>query len=182
VLYGFCGLAAAFSLLQGVVHSYSIALVVLFGLFVLLGVQYLGYAEFDLAGRLLFSGEFQRSVSAQMDLRRFRDALAAAGTPADCWEVIREACAKFGFQQVRLSLPGEIFEYSAEDSGAPGWTVRVPLANGDYAVLERPFASAVQPMAVAPFVDSVRDILVEKFPEIAPQEGYARVAVSFASQ
>ena len=94
VLYGLCGLAAAFSLLQGVVHSFSGALLLLFGLFVLLGIQYLGYAEFDLAGRLLFSGEFQRSVSAQLDLRKFRAALAAAGTPAACWEVIREACAE----------------------------------------------------------------------------------------
>ena len=97
VLYGLCGLAAAFSLLQGVVHSFAGALLLLFGVFVLLGIQYLGYAEFDLAGRLLFSGEFQRSVSAQLDLRKFRAALAAAGTPAGCWEVIREACGKFGF-------------------------------------------------------------------------------------
>ena len=82
VLYGLCGLAAAFSLLQGVVHSFAGALILLFGVFVLLGIQYLGYAEFDLAGRLLFSGEFQRSVSAQLDLRKFRAALAAAGTPA----------------------------------------------------------------------------------------------------
>ncbi len=182
VLYALCGLAAAFSLLQGVVHSFSIALVVLFGLFVLLGVQYLGYAEFDLAGRLLFSGEFQRSVSAQLDLRRFRAALTAAGTPADCWEAIREACTKFGFQQVRLSLAGETFEYSAEDPGVPGWTVRAPLANGDYAVLARPFASTVLPMTVAPFVDSLREILVEKFPEIAVNEANGTAAVSLAEQ
>ena len=180
VLYGLCGLAAAFSLLQGVLHSFSGALLLLFGVFVLLGVQYLGYAEFDLAGRLLFSGEFQRSVSAQLDLRKFRAALAAAGTPAGCWEVIREACGKFGFQQARLNLGREIFEYSSEDGGAPGWTVRVPLGNGDYAVLVRPFASDTLPMVVAPFVDSIREILVDKFPGIAPHEATAPAAVSLA--
>jgi hypothetical protein len=182
VLYGLCGLAAAFSLLQGVVHSFSGALLVLFGVFVLLGVQYLGYAEFDLAGKLLFSGEFQRSVSAQLDLRKFRAALAAAGTPADCWEVIREVCGKFGFQQVRLCLAGETFEYSSDEAVAPGWTVRVPLANGDYAVLARPFASTVLPMVVAPFVDSLREILVGKFPEIATNEASGPAAVSLAEQ
>jgi len=181
MLYGLCGLAAAFSLLQGVVHSSSGALLVLFGVFVLLGVQYLGYAEFDLAGRLLFSGEFQRSVSAQLDLRKFRAALAAAGPPASCWEVIREACGKFGFQQVRLCLAGEIYEYSAENPETPCWTVRVPLANGDYAVLARPFASPVLPMVVAPFVDSLRETLVEKFPEIAAHEA-GPAAVSIAGQ
>ena len=182
VLYGLCGLAAAFSLLQGVVHSFAGALLLLFGVFVLLGIQYLGYAEFDLAGKLLFSGEFQRSVSAQLDLRKFRAALAAAGTPAGCWEVVREACGKFGFQQVRLCLAGEIFEHSSDDSGAPGWTVRVPLANGDYAMLVRPFASPVLPMVVAPFVDSLRETLVEKFPEIATNEANGPAAVSLAEQ
>jgi UDP-GlcNAc:undecaprenyl-phosphate GlcNAc-1-phosphate transferase len=181
MLYGLCGLAAAFSLLQGVVHSFSGALLVLFGVFVLLGIQYLGYAEFDLAGKLLFSGEFQRSVSAQLDLRKFRAALAAAGPPASCWEVIREACGKFGFQQVRLCLAGEIYEYSAENPETPCWTVRVPLANGDYAVLARPFASPVLPMVVAPFVDSLRETLVEKFPEIAAHQA-GPAAVSIAGQ
>lgn len=182
VLYGLCGLAAAFSLLQGVLHSFAGALLLLFGVFVLLGIQYLGYAEFDLAGRLLFSGEFQRSVGAQLDLRKFRAALAAAGTPAGCWEVIREASERFGFQQARLCLAGEIFEHSSGEPGAPAWTVRVPLANGDYAVLARPFASPVLPMVVAPFVDSLREILVEKFPEIATEEAHRPATVSLAEQ
>jgi UDP-GlcNAc:undecaprenyl-phosphate GlcNAc-1-phosphate transferase len=181
MLYGLCGLAAAFSLLQLVVHSFAGALLLLFGVFVLLGIQYLGYAEFDLAGRLLFSGEFQRSVSAQLELRKFRAALAAAGTPAGCWDVIREACGKFGFEQVRLCVAGEIFEYSADDCGAPGWTVRVPLSNGDYAVLARPFASPVLPMVVAPFVDSLRETLVEKFRDAA-HEAEGSAAVSLAEQ
>jgi UDP-GlcNAc:undecaprenyl-phosphate GlcNAc-1-phosphate transferase len=182
VLYGLCGLAAAFSLLQGVLHSFSGALLLLFGVFVLLGVQYLGYAEFDLAGRLLFSGEFQRSVSAQLDLRKFRAALAAAATPAGCWEAVREACGKFGFQQVRLSVAGEIFEHSADQPETACWTVRVPLTNGDYATLVRPCGSTVLPMVVAPFVDSLREILVKKFPDVATHEAKAPAAVSLAGQ
>jgi UDP-GlcNAc:undecaprenyl-phosphate GlcNAc-1-phosphate transferase len=181
VLYGLCGLAAAFSLLQGVVHSFSGALLLLFGVFVLLGIQYLGYAEFDLAGRLLFSGEFQRTVSAQLDLRKFRAALAAAATPPACWEAIREACAKFGFQHVRLCLAGEVYEYTVEDAEAAGWTVRVPLSNGDYVVLSRPFASTQLPMVVAPFVDLLGQTLMEKFPESAALDA-ADPAVSLAGE
>jgi UDP-GlcNAc:undecaprenyl-phosphate GlcNAc-1-phosphate transferase len=182
VLYGLCGMAAAFSLLQGVAHSSSGALLVLFGLFVLLGVQYLGYVEFDLAGRLLFGGEFRRSVSAQLELRKFRAALAAAPTPAGCWEVIQEACGKFGFQQVRLCVAGENFEYAVDESRAPCWTMRVPLANGDYAVLVRPFASDAMPMAVAPFVDSLREALVEESREVAPHEANGLAALSSAGR
>jgi UDP-GlcNAc:undecaprenyl-phosphate/decaprenyl-phosphate GlcNAc-1-phosphate transferase len=180
VLYGLCGLAAAFSLLQGVIHSFAGALLLLFGVFVLLGIQYLGYAEFDLAGRLLFSGEFQRTVSAQLDLRKFRAALAAARTPAACWEVIREDCAKFGFQHARLCVAGEFYEYTAEDAEASGWTVRVPLSNADYAVLCRPFACTLLPMVVAPFVDLLRQTLVEKFPESTVEA--AGPAVSLAGE
>ena len=51
----------------------------------------------------------------------------------------------------------------------------MPLTNRDYAVLSRPFASAVLPMAVAPFVDLLRQTLVEKFPEIAPHEAAASI-------
>lgn len=175
VLYGLCGLAAAFSLLQFVVHSFAGALIVLFCVFILLGIQYLGYAEFDLAGRLLFGGEFQRTVSAQLDLRKFQTALTAAKTPAECWEVIREACAKFGFQQVRLTLAGDMYEHAAE-AEAEGWTMRVPLANGDYAILARPFGSTVLPMTVAPFIDMLRQLLMEKFPDNAAHEAQPAAA------
>jgi hypothetical protein len=37
-------------------------------------------------------------------------------------------------------------------------------------------------MVVAPFVDSLREILVEKFPEIATHDAKAPVAVSLAGQ
>lgn len=167
VLYALCGLAAAFSLLQGLLHSLTGALVILFGVFIVLGIQYLGYAEFDLAGKLLFSGEFQRTVAAQLELRKFRAALAVADTPAACWEVIREALAKFGFQHARLSIAGEIFEYSRPEPELPGWTLRVPLASGGYANLTRPFESDVVPMIVAPFVDVLRQTLNQKFPDTA---------------
>jgi UDP-GlcNAc:undecaprenyl-phosphate/decaprenyl-phosphate GlcNAc-1-phosphate transferase len=169
VLYGLCGLAAGFSLLQGALHSFAGSLILLFAIFVLLGIQYLGYAEFDLAGRLLFGGEFQRTVSAQLDLRKFRASLAAAPTPPACWEVIQSACIKFGFQQVLLSLGGETYEYFSEAPEVAGWTLRVPLSHRDYVVLSRPFASSVLPMIVAPFVDVLRQTLVEKFPESTPE-------------
>jgi hypothetical protein len=134
----------------------------------------------DLAGRLLFSGEFQRTVGAQLDLRKFATALSAAGTPAACWEVIREAGPQFGFDSARLCLGGEVFECSSDDAGATAWTVRLPLSNGDYAVLSRRFASAVLPMAVAPFVDTPRQTLLEKFPEAAVS-GASRPEVTLAT-
>jgi UDP-GlcNAc:undecaprenyl-phosphate GlcNAc-1-phosphate transferase len=178
LLYGFCGLAAVFSLLQGVSRNWSGPLLVLFGIAVLSGIQYLGYAEFDLAGKLLFGGEFQHSVSAQLELRQFRDNLSAADSPSDCWEVIREACPKFGFEEVRLHLSGEIFEHRSGESARTAWTVRAPLADGDYAALARPFGSGVLPMVAAPFVDSLSEILLAKFSEPVPCETNSR---SFAS-
>jgi len=178
VLYALCGLAAAFSLLQSVVHSFAGALIVLFGVFVLIGIQYLGYAEFDLAGRLLFSGEFQRTVGAQIELRKFRASLVAANTPGDCWDLIREACRRFGFHQVRLTLAGQVYEYTCDEPQVPGWTLHLPLANGDSADLCRPFSSPVLPMMAAPFADLLRQTLVEKFPENEP----ARPAVFVAGE
>jgi len=181
VLYALCGLAAAFSLLQGLLHSLTGALIILFGVFIVLGIQYLGYAEFDLAGKLLFSGEFQRTVGAQIELRKFRATLAVADSPAACWEVIREALAKFGFQQARLCISGEVFEYSGVEPEVPGWTIRVPLSNGGYANLTRAFESNVLPMTVAPFVDVLRQSLNQKFPEATAAES-APAAVTLAGE
>ena len=114
---------------------------------------HLGYAEFDLAGRLLFSGEFQRTVGAQLDLRKFATALAAADTPAACWEVIREAGPLSEFDSARLCLGGEVFEYSSDDTDAAAWTVRLPVR----------FHGAAD--SRSPFVDTLRQTLLEKFPE-----------------
>jgi hypothetical protein len=54
------------------------------------------------------------------------------------------------------------------------------LANADYAVLVRPFASPELPMVVAPFVDSLREVLVEKFPEALPGQAKRSEAISLA--
>ena len=148
----------------------------------MLGIQYLGYAEFDLAGRLLFSGEFQRSVSAQLDLRKFRAALAAAGHAGG---MLGRASAKLAPSldsgRRGYAWPGEIFEYSCRCVRKPPagrcacrWPTEITPS------LVRPFASAVLPMVVAPFIDSLREILVEKFPEAATHE--APAAVSLAGQ
>ena len=75
----------------------------------------------------------------------------------------------------------KVIEYSIEEAEAAGWTLRVPLSNGDYAVLSRPFASTMLPMVVAPFVDLLRQTLVEKFPESADVEA-AGPAVSLAGE
>ena len=54
--------------------------------------------------------------------------------------------------------------------------MRVPLANGDYAILARPFGSTVLPMTVAPFIDMLRQMLMEKFPDNAAHEAQPAAA------
>jgi len=78
LLYGLSSIVAVFSLLQSFSHSNQIAsmVVIVFCAVAWMGIQYLKYAEFTLAGRFLFHGELQRTVKAHIDLDAFNLALA----------------------------------------------------------------------------------------------------------
>ncbi|HZY73976.1 MAG TPA: MraY family glycosyltransferase, partial [Edaphobacter sp.] len=90
LLYAVCGVAAGFSLLLSVTDSQITGLVViLFCTAAWLGVQHLGYVEFNLAGRLILPGTFLRVLNAQLLLRTLEDNLKAAETAAECWSIIR---------------------------------------------------------------------------------------------
>jgi UDP-GlcNAc:undecaprenyl-phosphate GlcNAc-1-phosphate transferase len=171
ILYGVCGLAAGFSLLQSEVHHrFGGLVIVLFCAATWIGVQHLGYLEFGLASRMLLGGGFLRFVNAQFCLRAFEQSLAAAKSVDDFWLAIREACKTLGFNRVRLYLFSEIYEQQIMDSDSEDcWDLRIPLCSSNYINLSRAFHSPVQPMIVAPFVDALRTGLRSKLEQFEPK-------------
>jgi len=166
VLYLVCALAAGFALVVALpygIHEgggrryYGFAILAL-GAAAVLGIRQLRYAEFGLASRLLFGGEFQRTLGGQMQLERLAEELGQAQTEKDCWRLIASAAREFGFDRAQLSLRGQCWEENFRDVGSQEcWSLRVPLGGGPDALqLERPFESDVLPMMVARFLDTVR--------------------------
>jgi UDP-GlcNAc:undecaprenyl-phosphate GlcNAc-1-phosphate transferase len=157
MLYGFCGLCAIFSLTQSMVKDVlvSVLVVVLFIALAWVGVHYLGYGEFMLAGRLLRTGEFQRSVQAHLILRSFEEKLSTAETIADCWNVAVSMREQFGFLGMRLRAGGVTFEdWKGIPEGHGCWTAQITLSDtGDCLELVRPLGSTHLPIAAVPFLE-----------------------------
>jgi UDP-GlcNAc:undecaprenyl-phosphate GlcNAc-1-phosphate transferase len=102
VLYAVCGVAAGLSLLQSFTRSFYVALLValLFCIVSWIGIRYLSYSEFMLAGRFVRTGEFQRALNTQLAVDAFSAVLSHATDPESCWRAIRQHYRSLGFSAV----------------------------------------------------------------------------------
>jgi len=170
ILYGVCGIAAALSLLQGVLHEHFAGLVIiLFCLAAWVGIQHLGYLEFGVARRLLASGSFFRVLNGQIRLRALEEKLEKAATVDECWSAIRGASLDFGFSSISMCLDHTVFTesfngYNGHNGKGRSWTVRVPLSDTEFVELGHPGGQDSAPMVVAPFADLLQRTLQPKLP------------------
>jgi UDP-GlcNAc:undecaprenyl-phosphate GlcNAc-1-phosphate transferase len=167
LIYIACGICAALSLLQSFAHErFGGAVIVLFCAGVWIGVQHLGYAEFEMARRLVIGGNFRRQLNAELLLDTFRDNLTAAVTPEQCWEVLQHAYSEFGFNEIRFKVAGRLYTHTTNGHHvADTWTVRIRLSENDYLNLSREFNTEAPPI-VARFSDAIGRILRPKSSEV----------------
>jgi UDP-GlcNAc:undecaprenyl-phosphate GlcNAc-1-phosphate transferase len=165
VLYGMCGIAAAFSLVESVSSGqFAGLIIVLFCLAAWSGIQYLGYVEFGIAGRLILPARLGRAVDAQIRLRSLEDALSRAVTIDECWSAICTACRELGFARAGMRLNHTVRDLWLRDpkSSAVCWTMRVPVSPTDYVNVGDGFGSLVEPSVVAPLAAVLRRCLEPK--------------------
>src|ERR1700730_18384512 len=115
------------------------------------GVQCLGYAEFDLASRMLIRRGFGSSLNAQLAIQSLEQRLVSAATLDQCWDASRDACITLDFAEARLIAAGTIyFERWKVLPPESCWTLRLPLSAVDYIGISRPSAapatSAMSPL------------------------------------
>jgi UDP-GlcNAc:undecaprenyl-phosphate GlcNAc-1-phosphate transferase len=165
VLYGLCSLVAIFSLLQSVSGNDRVSgvIIILFCAVAWVGIQYLGYAEFSVAGRMLFRGNFQKTLKAQLDLHALEKQLDAAASVEECWRALCEGSSRFGFHCVRMEFANQFFEGpGAQGSGAKRWDLRIPLSATGYIEFSRELKSASLSTIVGPFVDVIHANLLPR--------------------
>jgi UDP-GlcNAc:undecaprenyl-phosphate GlcNAc-1-phosphate transferase len=158
LLYGVCGLAAAFSLLQTLPHNrFDGLLLVIFCGVVWVGVQLVGYSEFDTARHLALTGTFRHIVNARLIVEGFERKAAAAATADDYWTITRDVSRELGCASVRMTLTGRVFE-DRHDTAVNGrcCTIRIPLDDGGYVNFGYPAETSVR-HAVA--ISSIAHIL-----------------------
>ena len=158
VLYGVCGLAAAFSLIQTMPgNRFKGLLLVAFCAVIWVGIQIVGYAEFDTARHLVLTGTFRHIVNARLFVESFERKIASAVTVDDYWSLIRDVSRELGCAHVRMTLTGRVFEDRDEVlDRRQCCTVRIPLQEGGYVNFKYPAESSVR-NAVA--VSSIAQIL-----------------------
>jgi UDP-GlcNAc:undecaprenyl-phosphate GlcNAc-1-phosphate transferase len=163
LIYIICGFCAALSLLQSFAHErFGGPIIILFCAGAWIGVQHLGYTEFEMARRMVLAGNFRRDLNAELQLSTVREDLAAAVTPDQCWEVLQHTYSKFGFHEIRFKLGGRLYTHTTNGRHvANTWTVRIQLSENDYLNLSREFDTEAPPI-VARFTDAVGKILCPK--------------------
>lgn len=180
-LYALCSLVAVFSLLYSQYHNDRVAgiIVIVFCAVAWMGIQYLGYAEFTAAGRLLFRGDLQRAYRVQLELHTFDRALVLARSPEDCSALIRKTALQFGLRVTRLQLAGESYSEPFA-TPAQSWRVQVPFDHGDFVELERQAGDLAAGGPGGPFLDALWIGLVEHLPAFR-RERAASIADSTVS-
>jgi UDP-GlcNAc:undecaprenyl-phosphate GlcNAc-1-phosphate transferase len=184
VLYAVCGIAAALSLLQTVLQNqYGGLIIVVFCASSWIGIQHLGYAEFETARDLIFQRAFRRILDAQVSLRAFETQLSAAGSNEECWSLIRETARKAGFVSVSMQLHGRVYEEMIKEvDPALCWSIRVPLNGFDYVNFSHEFKHSVNTSVFAtPLADVLRRILAARMPEEGQQDRVLSPAKAFAA-
>jgi UDP-GlcNAc:undecaprenyl-phosphate GlcNAc-1-phosphate transferase len=163
LLYGLSSIVAVFSLLQGFSHSNQVAsvVVIVFCAVAWMGIQYLEYVEFKLAGRFLFRGDLQKTVKAHIELDVFRNALGNLETPEECFHLVAQISPKFGFRLVNGQIVGDCYAKRGMHSFS-SWTVRIPMQAGDFLELERADNAKGSSASAGPFVDTLRTEIIAK--------------------
>jgi len=167
VLYGLCTLAAMFSL-SIASHFYQLPVVLAFCVVAWIGIQRLGYIEFDTAGRMLREGSFLGLLNSHISLRGVESSLLLADTPEDCWTVMKNNYKAFGFHQIHAQLAGHSYADARDpNNGSGSWRLEIPLADSDYVCLTRDFDKGSQTANVASFADVLRKTLQWKLASFA---------------
>jgi hypothetical protein len=145
-----------FSLLVSTTHNqFSGLIVILFCAAAWVGIQYLEYPEFAMAGRMFLKGKFRQIIDVETRLLDFERALAQAADPEECWIKVLAGTREFGFQGVRMNLSGVVFEDLGSRNGHPFWQLRIPLPEAQYVNFYRDFKSEMNPLIISAFVSSV---------------------------
>jgi len=169
VVYLVCGVVACFSLLQSSVQSNRLGgmIAIPFCLLAWAGIQYLGYAEFSVAAKMLFNGDFPDTLKAQIELHSFERALLTTSSVEDCWKLLCRTCDRCGFRCERLVYGnGHSLSSAASSSRAdplPRYKLRVPLSEGSYVEFSRPFNAGMSSAVVGPFVEAVHGTFGPRF-------------------
>jgi len=158
-IYGICALSATASILLTVNHNQNRDFVlVLVCLSAWLGLQQLGYSEFGIAKRLMFSGTIRSALSAQLALDTFEQDVNGDITLEESCNMLCKTCPQFGFSGMVFEVDEVKHAWGIND----GWHARLDFPGHGYITVWRDTKSLSGSAASVLFIDSVSRVLVQK--------------------
>ena len=136
---------AALALLATTKHSsrYQGFILALFCVAVWFGIRKLRYAEFGIAGRLLFGGRFQKTVNRELRMLRIASALERADDDESWWNALVGEGEALDLVAARWVGPHGVRQVVLAGNKAPAWSLHIPLSETDSLELEGSFGEAV---------------------------------------
>jgi UDP-GlcNAc:undecaprenyl-phosphate GlcNAc-1-phosphate transferase len=170
LLYGGCGVGAAFSLLQSVMHRrYAGALVVLFGVITWGGVRCLRYVEFGAASRFLRT-RLRPMLSGHVRLERLNQWLESATTVEECWQAVERAGQSLEYSHMNARLAGIRFAtMDVPQRDGTWWQMRLNLPDNDFVNVTQRGSATERPILLIPFVELLARSLPAKLADIQGQ-------------
>ena len=140
VLYLFAAAVAAVAVLLStpLVKSYqNFVMLAILGV-LLLAVRRLRYQEFQVAGRMLLAGEFQRRLRDRLRLEKLAAEFEESANVDDWWAALAEFAAESRWVRcVWIGGPGEMQEWVSSPKQSL-WTLSVPLGDAGTIRIEGP--------------------------------------------
>jgi UDP-GlcNAc:undecaprenyl-phosphate/decaprenyl-phosphate GlcNAc-1-phosphate transferase len=165
IIYLICAVGAAASVLLTISHDrYRGFALVLVCLAAWLGLQHLGYTEFKVAGKMVFSGVIRGMLSAQFALDQFEHDIQEKRSDQQCWESLCRACPQFGFSGALSNIDDAVHRWGFD----AGWQVRIDFPGRGHICLWRDLAAKSRGAASALFIDSVAQVFREKLASSEP--------------
>ena len=137
-----------------------------------MGVQHLGYAEFDVASRVILRGNFRGVIHLQLELRRFERSMAEASMLDEVVKLSRSQSQTFGFAGVRFEINQLAAEAAfPEVDGDSFWALRVPLPHGQAIYLYKAKEAQMHPVVLSLFAQCLERQFTARLGSPAASDG-----------
>ena len=156
VLYLWAIFGAAFALLigyPGLRRFQGLAAVAFCGA-TCVGVRQLRYPEFDVAGKLLFRGEFQRALKGQVRIQQLAADFARSRTEDEWWNALATGVRDAGWTGVKWLRDRSVRREQMFPGRPAAWSFRVALNDREFLEIDGPFQGARPPMDLMAFAEA----------------------------
>jgi UDP-GlcNAc:undecaprenyl-phosphate GlcNAc-1-phosphate transferase len=101
----------------------------------LAGIRELRYPEFEVAGRLLFRGEFHSVFAKKLRMKQLAQALERAGNRDEWWGLLTAAAREWKWVRLKWIAPGALRE-DVLDTRPPSWSFSIGLTEAESVQVE----------------------------------------------